>query len=113
MARVTHTAVASTGQYPTAPYTLTATAADATNFEEVAHTGQEVIIFRNSGASTRNITVTSVADNHNRTGNVTFTLAAGAIKAIGPLGIDGWRQTDGKLYFQADHAEVLISVIRV
>lgn len=113
MARQTHTAVTSTGKYPTAPVTLTATAADATNFEETAHTGREVIIFRNSGASSRNITITSVADNRNRSGDVTFALAAGAIKAIGPLGIEGWRQSNGMLYFQANHAEVLISVLRV
>lgn len=113
MARQTITAVAGTGQYPTAPATLTATAADASNFEETAHTGREVIIFRNSGATTRNITITSVADNHNRTGDVTFTLATGAIKAVGPLGIEGWRQSNGMLYFQADHAEVLITVIRI
>lgn len=113
MARQSHTAVPGTGQYPTAPFTLTQTAADATNYEQTAHTGREVIIFENSGATLRNITITSVADNRNRTGDVTFTLAAGAFKAIGPLGIEGWRQTDGNLYFQADHADVLISVIRI
>lgn len=113
MARQSHTAVAGTGQYPTAPFTLTQQAADAANYEQTAHTGREVIIFENSGATLRNITITSVADNRNRTGDVTFTLAAGAFKAIGPLGIEGWRQTDGNLYFQADHAEVLISVIRI
>lgn len=113
MARQSHTAVETSGKYPTAPTTMTATAADAVNFEETAHTGREVIVFRNSGSTTRNITITSVADNRNRTGDITFTLANGASKFVGPLGIEGFRQTNGKLYFQADHAEVLISVIRV
>lgn len=114
MARVTHTAVETSGKYPTAPFTLTATAATPADDEQTALTGREVIIFRNSGASERNVTITSIADSQkNRTGNVSFTLAAGAIKAIGPLGLDGWKQSDGFLYFEADHAEVLISVIRV
>ena len=112
MARVVHAAVETSGKYPTAPATLTFTAADATNKESTAHTGREVIIFRNSGASTRNVTVNSVADSRNRTGDLTFTLAAGAVKAVGPLGVDGWRQSTGVLHFEADHAEVLIAVFR-
>jgi hypothetical protein len=113
MARVSHTAATTSGKYPTAPTTVTATAADTTNKEQTELTGREIIIFRNSGASTRNVTITSTADDKNRTGDVTFSLAAGAIKFIGPLGLEGWRQSSGVLYFEADHAEVLISVLRV
>lgn len=116
MARTTHTAAVGTGKYPTAPVSLTWVAADATNKEETVHTGTEIIMLRNSGATPRVCTITSVADSRNRTGDITFTLAAagsaGYEKAIGPLGIEGFQQTNGKIYFEAAHAEVLVAVYR-
>jgi len=112
MARTIHTAAVGTGKYPTAPVALTWVAADATEKERTVHTGTEIIFMKNSGSTTRSCTITSVADSRNRTGDITFTLATGAEKAIGPLGIEGFRQTDGYLYFEAAHAEVLIAVYR-
>lgn len=118
MARQTHTVVQCLGPYPT-PLALaaatqkTAVAADATNYEQVQLTGKEVVIIRNSGASARSITFSSVADAYNRTGDVTDSLAAGATGVYGPFPVAGFQQSDGKLYFQCAHAECLIVVARL
>lgn len=118
MARTTHTVVQCLGPYPN-PLALaaatqkTAVAADATNKEQVALTGKEMVIIRNSGATGRLITFTSTADDKGRTGDLTDTLAAGATGIYGPFPVTGFQQTDGKLYFECAHAECLIVVARL
>lgn len=114
MARQTIAAVAVTSKYPTAPVTHTFTACDASNKEQWANTGREIIVFFNSGSTNRVCTVTSVASalTGNRTGDCTFTLGAGAYKSVGPLAQEGWMQSDGNTYSEAAHAEVMVSVIR-
>lgn len=114
MARVTCTPTDVTGKWPSALVTLTETAADATNLNQLVLTGREIVIARNSGASTRTVTVTSVASSiDNRSGDITTqNILAGALMMIGPLAPEGWKQTDGYLYLQASHAEVKFSVIR-
>jgi len=114
MARVTIAAVETVGGYPTAGAVAAETAADASNFNQTPHTGRNfIIIGRNSGSSTRAITITSVADSQGRTGNISDTLTNGQRKVWGPFEAEGWKQpSDGMLYFQAAHAEVLFSVIR-
>ena len=84
------------------------TAEDTSNHTAVAMTDKTVVLIYNSGATTHTYTVTSIADAlHGRTGDISaVNILAGEIKAIGPLGLDGWRQTDGNLYLTANHAEV-------
>ena len=114
MARQAVTVVSGTSKYPTAAVLLTQTAADATNFEYITLAGNEVLIVWNSGATGRTFTITSLADSHNRTGDITTqAIAADEHFAFGPLGLDGWRQTNGQLYFQASHAEVKWMVYRL
>ena len=113
MARQTIAAAVATGGYATAGVAAAETAADATNFEQTVHTGRNfLLIGRNSGVTTRAITITSVADQQGRTGDVSDTLTSGQRKVYGPFPEEGWKQTNGYLYFQAAHAEVLWSVIR-
>jgi hypothetical protein len=46
-----------------------------------------------------------------RTGNITAdAIAAGAIIVYGPLEVNGFRQPDGMIYLEANHAEVLFAV---
>lgn len=115
MARVTHTPTQLAGPYPSDGVNVTLTAANATDKEEFVHTGKEIIIARNTGAGARTVTITSVAHPvDGRTGDVTAdSLAAGEVHVYGPFAIDGWRQTNGKLYFEASHAEVIFSVLRL
>lgn len=88
-------------------------AADTTNNNETPLTGKEQIFARNTGGSAHSVTITSTNDALGRMGNITESLAAGEMKRYGPFSLDkGWIQTDGKLYFQADDAEVEFAVVR-
>lgn len=118
MARQTHTVVQLLGPYPNplavaAATQKTAVAGDAVNFEQVRLTGKEVVHIRNSGATGRVVTFTSVADEKGRTGDVSDTIAAGKDAYYGPFAVAGWQQSDGMLYFAVAHAECLIVVERL
>ncbi len=120
MARVNHTAtqLVVTG-YPTLPLTANAAdipfaAADATNFEEVDWAANLIIIARNTGAGARTVTVTSATDSHGRSGDITaYSMDAGEVAVLGPFPSNGWRQSNGKLYHAASHAEVLFAYVLV
>lgn len=118
MARQSHTPKTALGTKTNA-YTanaadLTMTAADAVNYEMVALTGNELVIAHNTGAGARTVTISSVVDDLGRTGDITaYSLGAGEYAVFGPFGLEGWKQTDGKLYFAAEHAEVKLGVVKV
>lgn len=93
---------------------LTRTAADASNLQKTLLTGKEMIIAKNTGVTSRTVTVSSVACVHARTGDVAAQVILGGVtRMFGPFPQDGWMQSDGYLYFQASHAEVVFSVIRL
>lgn len=93
---------------------LSFVAANTTDKEQVAHTGKEVILAWNTGATDHTATVTSVEDPYGRTEDMgPYTISAGEIARLGPFSNVGWRQADGKLYFEADHAEVKFAVLLV
>jgi len=119
MARQSHTAKTVLGQkassYTANAADLTFTAADAANFEQTAFTGKELIIAYNSDpANPYTVTIESVADaSLGRTGDITtYSLAAGEYGVFGPFTLDGWRQSDGYLYFKASNAAIKFCVIR-
>lgn len=89
-------------------------AADAGN-KQYCPIGREVLLLAwNSGAVGRTVTVTSVADSHNRTGDVTaYAIGAGLYSVIGRYGVEGWGQADGSLYFEASHADVKFLVLKL
>lgn len=119
MARQSHTPLTVLGT-KTSAYTangadLTMTAADASNKEQVTITGKELVIAHNTGASAYTVTISSVADAAaGRTGDVSaYSLAAGEYAVFGPFDLDGWEQSDGKLYFEASNASVKFGVVRI
>jgi hypothetical protein len=111
MARTTLTA-----QQVPAPYgaglKLTLTAADVANKNQVLAANGLFILARNSGASPRTLTVTSVACPEGRTEDLVISLAAGEVWTSPIIQKTGFKQTDGYLYLEADHAEVLIAVMK-
>ena len=118
MARQSHTPLVALGTktnaYSANAADLTMTAADVSNYEEVALTGAEIIIAHNTGASAYTITISSVADAQGRTGDIAaYSLGAGEYAVFGPFGTEGWLQSDGKLYFQASDAAVKFGVVRL
>src|SRR5689334_13048247 len=99
MARQVHTPIDGTGKYPVLASIneLTWLPADVAEHESVPHEGSLVILARNVSEDTAaDVTITSVASARTgRTGTLVFELAFGEQIIIGPLGVDGWRQSDG------------------
>lgn len=102
------------GATPLTAEALTWTAADVANGNRFTITGREVIYARNVGASTRTVTMQTVAVNgrqdplHNTAQNIT----AGQYLAWGPIPTKGFKQTDGEFYLSANHAEVEFMIVR-
>jgi len=117
MARQAHTHQTGTGKYPVLADLgeLTWLAADAAEFEQTEYHDRVVILARNVSADTDyDVTITSVASSlTGRTGTLTFELPFGETMLIGPLGADGWRQSNGQLYFAGENAAIEFAVVRL
>lgn len=89
------------------------TAADISNLNQFRLETGDIVLAWNSGASPYTVTLTSVVDEKNRTGDVTaYSLAAADVMVFGPLQQKGWRQTDGFMYLQASNALVKFAILR-
>jgi len=118
MARQSHTPLTALGtktdDYSAGAADLTMTAADVANKESVTMTGNELVIAHNTGVGAQTVTVSSVVDDQGRTGDIsTYSLAADDYAVFGPFGTEGWRQSDGALYFEADSADVKFGVVKL
>lgn len=120
MARVSLTPITVLGPYPSLPVSangldLTWTAADATNKNQISFNGPKLILAKNSHASTAyTVTLTSKTDNRNRTGDVTaYQLEAGDVMAFRIDNAEGWQQSDGYVYLEANNASVQFAVINL
>lgn len=82
-------------------------AADASNGNQFAHTGRETLLVWNSGAGARTFTPTSVAVNGRQDpkNGVAQSIGAGLLRVYNFRG-EGWKQSDGYVYIDAEHAEV-------
>lgn len=89
-------------------------AADVTNKEQFVPSGDDLIIFWNSGASPYTITITSVADPLNyRTGDIaTYSLAAGD-HGMYRVKKKGWIQADGRVYIEASNTAVKWAIVQL
>ena len=118
-ARVTLTKLTACGSYPSLQpavntLDLPMTAASTASKDQFAATGNDLIIAHNTGAGAHTVTISSVANAKNRTGDITaYSIDAGEIAVIGPLKNLGWTQTDGKIYLEANHAEVKFGIITI
>lgn len=113
MARTNLTPIDAPGCYGADPAALAWAAADVANKNQVTLTGREIVLAHNSGAVAHTITVTSAQDPYKRTGDVTAQIPAGEYRVFGPVALDGWMQSDGRLYLEADHAEILFAILRL
>ena len=88
------------------------TQADTSNYEEFLMREGDILLVKNTGGSAYTFTVTSV-DLFGRTGDVSaYSVGAGEQAAFGPLKFAGWKQSDGKLYFQANNTAIYFGVLR-
>lgn len=108
------TAEGAYGDYAAGDADLSMTAADTSDKNECTLTAKVLLVAHNTGASAHNITVSSTADQYGRTGDITdYSLGAGEYAVFGPFEPAGWIQSDGKLYFEADDAEVKFGVVQL
>lgn len=113
MARTTLTKTAAPGPYAADGVALTLTAADTANNNQFVASGKDIVIAQNTdGAAAHNVTITSVADDKGRTGDITnHSVPADGIAVFGPFEVAGWRQSDGKIYLEADNASIKFGII--
>jgi hypothetical protein len=118
MARTNIAAQTTPGAYPTLPIgagtrDLATTPADVANGNETSLIDSKTLVLvYNSGASPHTVTFDSVAiPTYNREGDITaYSVGAGEISLFGPFKTAGWANS-GKLYIDANHAEILFMVI--
>jgi hypothetical protein len=116
MARTNIAAQTTLGAYPALPVTpgsdLTEVPADVGNGNETTIVqGKTIVVAHNINVAAKTVTFTSVADDFGRTGDITaYSIAAGKVKIFGPFRTAGWSHS-GKLWIDANHADVLLSVI--
>jgi len=115
MARTALTKTTAPGAYPTDGVVVSFDAADAVNLNKFPMTGRELVIAYNSDVASHNVTITSVADEKGRTGDITSdAIAAGAYHVYGPFtNKAGWAQSDGSLSLEADDATVKFAVVQL
>ena len=109
------------GSYPVLPLTagsatFAPTAADAVNLNLAAFgsASKLLVIAYNSDVGAQTVTITSVADQFQRVGDITaYSIAAGQFGIFGPFLQQGWKQSDGNLYFAASSANVKFFVIQM
>ena len=101
------------GSFSTTGQVLTATAIDVANGNDVLAAENLFLLVHNSGASSRTFTITSQPDAvTGRTGNVSVSIAAGE-KLIFRLTKNGWANGDGKVVFGGNHAELIVSIVKM
>lgn len=120
MPRSTLPAVTAPGNYPTLQptaasldVTMTATVvADKTQFA-IQPGKKYLVLAHNTGAAPHTVTINSSVDvKTKRTGDITgYSVGAGKISQFGPFEAEGWAQTDGYVYAEADHIEIKFGVI--
>ena len=94
---------------------FTFVAGTITDGDKFTCTGRDIVLFYNSGLSSRTITFTSSDDNQNRTEDLTYTLGAGEYCAWcgGLTNAKGWQASDRTITFTVSNAEVVARVLRL
>lgn len=121
MARLSITPQEPLGKYPATPLvansadlTWVASGADFADGAGYTLTGRELLLVRNDNVGAQTITIQSVVDPQNRTGNITaYSIGIAEYAMFGPFPKEGWAQSDGKLYFAVTAADLYFAVVRM
>jgi len=123
MARNTLAKIIPVGPYPVLQPTansldLTFTAADVAGDpikEQFVPSGKDLLLVWNKHATlARTFTITSKADDRNRTGDiVAYSLGVGEIAAFYFKEQMGWRQSDGYVYIEGESADIFFCVLQL
>jgi hypothetical protein len=103
------------GDYTAGDADLTVATADVDDKNKVTFSGSKILLIaHNTDAGAHDITVSSVADEFGRTGDITdYSLGADEYAVFGPFVANGWKQSDGALYFEADDATVKFGIVEL
>jgi len=122
MARLAITVQEPAGFWPELPltagaedFTWTASGADFADGFSFTNTGRELILIRNDNVGAQTITISSVVDRFNRTGDITtYSMAADDYAWFGPFKQEGWNQSGTQtLYAAVTAADLYICVVRL
>ncbi|HWV23259.1 MAG TPA: hypothetical protein VNZ58_03640 [Thermomicrobiales bacterium] len=114
MARVDIAITTAPGSYAGESVAVMFTAADTSDKNQFALTNRDVVLIHNTGGGAATWTATSVPDSYGREQHIAAeSIAAGAVHVFGPIGLNGWQQTDGAFYLEASAATVKFAVIRL
>lgn len=121
MARQVLTPVTAPGPYPALPLgansrdvAFTAAGASFADGSSFPITGRELLLVHNGNAGAQTVTISSVADDLGRTGDITtYSIGIGEYALFGPFKKEGWGQSTGALHFAASAADVEFLVVRV
>lgn len=97
-----------------ADYTMAA--GTVTDGDTFVCTGREILLCRNINVAAKTITITSIADETNRTEDIaTYSIGAGeyAVFGVGLTNAKGWKSTAGTIRITVEHADVLVAVLRL
>lgn len=108
-------------KYPALPITanaldfaFTPAGADFADGAGFVMTGKEILIVHNANIGAQTLTVSSVIDPYKRTGDITtYSIGIGEYAVFPQFQLEGWKQTDGYLYFAASATDVEFAVLRL
>lgn len=94
---------------------MTFTTADTVNGNSFPFTGHEVLIIWNSDSTSHTVTLTSVADQRGRSGDVTAYSVAGTSYAAFNFraGAEGWMQSDSTMHLTSNSALVEFAILYI
>lgn len=95
-------------------FTFASSSGSAT--DQLTGNGRDIILAYNSGSATGTVSVASVADEKNRTGNISsYSMAAGDFACI-PVGLTnnkGWMDSSKKITITTSSADLKLAALRL
>lgn len=118
MARTTINPQVPLGSYPVLPISsggadlsFTAASGGVISYQAALTNAKTQVLAHNSDTVNHTVTITSVADTLNRTGNIVYVVAPGAISLLGPFQTAGWSQVGTLLFIDIDSDLLQIAVV--
>ena len=115
MARTTLSPIASLGAYAGAMSTFAFTdlGTTSTDGHQFKVTGAELLLIRNISGGAQNINIDSVDDDLGRSEDIVDSIPANGFAVIGPMKLEGWKQTDGNIYLDSTSTALKAAVVKV
>jgi hypothetical protein len=87
---------------------------DLTNGNRFVHTGKELLLVQNVNVAAKTVTIAGKADELGRTGSIpAYSMGASEFAVFGPFTSEAFRQADGYVWIDVEHADIKLAVIRL